>query len=73
MKLASNPLNTRILNSNGKIVRNDGKVYRIVSNILGDSILAQAVLLPKGDTVDLFARTKLAKTLRRLVEMGLVS
>jgi len=73
MKIKSNPLNPRILASNNKTVRHEGQVYRIVSNTLGETILAEAHPFTKGEPVNLFAGNKKAKAIRKLVEMGLVS
>jgi len=67
-----------VLNANGKVVRNDGFIYRVIANKTGPLILACAEQIfplpnPNQSPINLFARTKLSTTLRTTVEMGLVS
>lgn len=80
MQMQVTPKRQKFLNANGRTVRLDGKVYRIISNAStagGTIILANAEqIFPKvtpAPMVDLMGRTNLAISLGNLVEKGLIS
>lgn len=65
------------LKYNGKVVRNEGSVYKIIATTLGSNVLvgADCVVGPqKGVYVDLLkSRTPVSKTLRTNIGLNLVS
>ena len=74
------PKRQKMLAAHGKIVRHDGKTYRIIANTAGPLVLASADQIfpnvrPENMVlVDLInSRSNLARTLGDLIEKGLVS
>jgi hypothetical protein len=76
MKLT--PQRETFLKANGKIVRNDGKTYKVIANTAGPLILASAEqIFPTPSSLTLIdligSRSKLSQTLTGLIQKGLVS
>lgn len=73
MKIKSNSKNNIVLAANGKPVRHDGVVYKIIAQQVGPLIFADAEPFTQGERINLFSGTKTAKEIRKLVETGIVS
>ena len=66
--------NSKILAANKRFVRHEGQSFLVRVQPLGRAILADAEPYPKGgQPVSLFAKTKLSRDLRELVESGTFS
>lgn len=66
-------MNDKLIKANGKHIRRNGIVYRIISMRLGSLTLADAEpLTGKADRINLVrTRSTLGMELRNLVELGL--
>jgi len=74
MKIKSNPNNAKIFAANGKTLRHDGMTFLVRAQKLGPVILADAECFhPKMPLINLFGKDKLARELRKIVEVGAVS
>jgi hypothetical protein len=74
MKLATlEKKNSRIPHINNRTVLHNGTRYRLRFSSFSGMVFADAEPMPKGDTISLFAQTKLSKELRNRIEMGLIS
>lgn len=66
-----------ILNHNGKIVRLDGNIFRIIAQKLGKRVLVDAECIfgaAKGTVVNLRdSRAKVALAIRKAINLNLVS
>ena len=70
------PKRQTLLGSNGKIIRHDGKTYRIIAQKVGQMVLVDAEqIAPRPSQltlVNLLGKNKLNQTLWNLVEQGLI-
>ena len=67
-------MNDKLLRANGKVVRHDGSVYRIISLKLGSRVLVDAENVKSGERLNLMrSRSDLCKSIRNSVELNLVS
>lgn len=66
---------TTLINANGKTIRHEGKVFRIIATNLGGRTLAQAEPVGNGgEPINLMTtKSKLGRDIRSRVELGLVS
>ena len=69
--------NNNVLNSNGKIIRIGGNIYKVIVAKLGSLVLADAECVygqNKGELINLKkSRSALASDLRSAIDMQLVS
>lgn len=65
-------MNDKLIAANGKHIRLNGVVYRIISMKLGSRVLADADPINKGERINLVkTRSSLGMELRNLVDLGL--
>lgn len=66
-----------LISANGKVVRHEGKTYRIIANKTAGLILASAEqVFPSAKSpvlIDLLGRTKIADALNDSIAHGLIS
>jgi hypothetical protein len=65
-------MNNKLIAANGKLIRYNGVVYRIIALRLGSIVLADADPINKGARINLVkTRSNLGFELRNLVDLGL--